>query len=96
MRACSLQRLRPANPPAFSLPPTILRAQPAMGDSGGKVKHSLEEPSDFAIVWSRRQSGEEVFLQHFSGNRGTTAGVVPTARSAVGQLRLVGDTNPGF
>ena len=45
------------------------------------------------IVGGARQSGEKLFLQHFLGNRaatvgmqGTTIGVVPRTRSAVGQL----------
>ena len=64
--------------------------------SDGEVKQDLEEPVKFAIVWGARQSGEKLFLQHFAGNRatavgvrGTTLGLVPATRSAVGQFGLV-------
>ena len=64
-----------------------------LGCEGNQV---LEECPQFAVVWAMRQSGQELFSQHFSGDRaspvrmrGATVRVVPTTISAVTQLRLV-------
>ena len=53
-------------------------------------RQGFEECPEFAIVWGARQSGEELFLQHFAGNRapvvrvrGTTVGVIPGTPTAV-------------
>jgi hypothetical protein len=59
-------------------------------------KQGFKECPEFVVVSGARQSGEKLFLQHFTGNRaaavgmrGTTVGVVPRTRSAVGQLGFV-------
>src|SRR5664280_2924843 len=64
--------------------------------SGSEGKQGLKECPEFAFVWGVRQSGEEFFSQHFAGYRataigvrGTTVGVVPRTRSAIGQLGLI-------
>ena len=64
--------------------------------SEGEGKQGFKEHVKFAIVWGARQSGQELFLQHFAGNRatavgvrGTTVGVVPGTRSAIGQRGLI-------
>ncbi|MDA1055942.1 MAG: Swt1 family HEPN domain-containing protein [Planctomycetota bacterium] len=64
--------------------------------SCGEGNQILEEPPQFAVVGAVRQSGEELFSQHFSGNtttpvcvRGTTVCVVPRAITAVTQFRFI-------
>ena len=64
--------------------------------SHGKGNQVLEECQQFAVLGAVRQSGQELFSQHFSGNRaspvrmrGTTICVVPRTITAVTQFRLV-------
>ena len=64
--------------------------------SRGEGNQVLEERPQFAVVAAARQSGQELFSQHFSGNRtspvrvrGATVLVVPRTITAVTQFRLV-------
>jgi len=64
--------------------------------SRGEGNQVLEERPQFAVVAAATQSGQELFSQHFSGNRtspvrvrGATVLVVPRTITAVTQFRLV-------
>ncbi len=64
-----------------------------LGDHRARSIRASKSVWKFAVVWGAGQSGEKLFLQHFTGNRaaaigvrGTPVGVVPGTRSAVGQF----------